>query len=150
MLTMPSPIVTPHGDALRRRITDSERTLPLEELNAAIANDPALAREQKRWAMEIFPPPEGPTPEGMANKLRRERDEARAERDRAETQLANIRTHAERHWLIIYECANAMRLPAGNARELPLDVAQKLYAHYAAATGDYKDAPDWFVPPPED
>ena len=140
----------PRRAALRRRFNEIYRSMPLEEANAEVANDPALVRELKLWNAEDTTLPEGPDPEGIANRLRRERDEARAERDQAEARLSQAEARAKALWPIISECAKALQMPRGGTLTLSVEVAQKLYARYVEATGDYEDLPNWFVLPPED
>ena len=93
---------------------------------------------------------EGPDPGGVATRLRRERDEAREERNQAEARIAQAEARANVLWPIISECAQSLQMPRGGTLTLPVEVAQKLYEHYADATGDYEDLPSWFVLPPDE
>ena len=93
---------------------------------------------------------EGPNPKGMVAKLRRERDEAREERNRAEARLAQAVTVIETTpWRAVgkRDGIKVEYTQAGTAYEWRC-VGKQWFRR--VLTLNYADMPDWFVLPPED
>jgi hypothetical protein len=92
----------------------------------------------------LFPalhPNEGPNPEGVANKLRRERDEARAERETFRGQLSDLKNIEALEWALI--CTVASAYSRSNFTTVPQDELDRLYAYYARTRCDWDGYEDY-------
>jgi hypothetical protein len=91
---------------------------------------------------------EGPDPEGVATKLRRERDEAREERERLREDLRRSHESDRASWILIEAVAHAYN--CSNFTTVPQEALDRLYIHYARGTGEWKDYRRAGRPMPED
>lgn len=83
---------------------------------------------------------EGPNPEGVANKLRRERDEAREEREVFRTELEACKKVEAAEWLLLSEVVDAIRgreeeSTTSAAIRLDRDTMEKILALWINARG---------------
>ena len=83
---------------------------------------------------------EGPNPEGVAARLRRERDEARVERDQLGLEVASLRDQLADQWTILCETCAALEVAKHQDQFglVPLRVIQKLHANICADTTGYE------------